>query len=301
LSEKNDIERFNGGVLVWGGIAARGTLGWDSFISRLPRGLAGFTLIELLVVIAIIAILAALLLPSLSRSKYQAHRTSCLNNIRQMYIAQINYADDFKGHFCNHQDGSPDYQKTLTTMPNDIVDLMRRTYVPNTKLLICPVMELSGDAAFTLAGAYAGTYGTDWDSYTNDMIATAYMWLANFTDDDGKQPQYLDASGVVSPNATQNEPAWPTKESDCTSQRAFMTHRVSYTVDNGVYFDNGHLGRLGINPNADPSKPFPVTGWATSADQPVGYADGSVIIHSRMQYLPRAYGGATSGTTYYFY
>jgi len=53
-----------------------------------------FTLIELLVVIAIIAILAALLLPSLARSKEQALNVVCLNNLRQLQVCFHLYALD---------------------------------------------------------------------------------------------------------------------------------------------------------------------------------------------------------------
>jgi len=54
----------------------------------------GFTLIEVLVVICIIGVLTGLLLPVISQARSYAHKTTCLNNLRQIGIALGMYLSD---------------------------------------------------------------------------------------------------------------------------------------------------------------------------------------------------------------
>ncbi len=62
---------------------------------RRIRLFQGFTLIELLVVIAIIAILAAILFPVFAQAREKARASACLNNLKQIGMAAMQYVGDW--------------------------------------------------------------------------------------------------------------------------------------------------------------------------------------------------------------
>jgi len=93
----------------------------------------GFTLIELLVVIAIIAILAAILFPVFAKVREKARQTSCLNNIKQMGLAELQYLQD--------------NDETFSPAGNFLVSL--QPYTKSTLLAACPSALTAGANAYS--------------------------------------------------------------------------------------------------------------------------------------------------------
>jgi len=133
-------------------------------ISNRKRGgfPTGFTLIELLVVIAIIALLMAMLMPALERAREQGQRIVCLNNLHQLTLGWLLYADDNEDKLVNGATGFSDidtgwgkhideiawvdaFPSDLDTAIQGIKDGALWPYTGNVKLYRCPT-GLAGEA-----------------------------------------------------------------------------------------------------------------------------------------------------------
>jgi prepilin-type N-terminal cleavage/methylation domain-containing protein len=86
----------------------------------------GFSMTELLVVLAVIAMLAALLIPTLSRSRNTAYRVYCLHNLGQIQLASSMYSMDNAGILPPHEPGSK--------WPSQLQSVLK-----NPRVLFCPV------------------------------------------------------------------------------------------------------------------------------------------------------------------
>ena len=175
----------------------------------------GFTLIELLVVIAIIAVLMAILMPALNRVKEQGKRATCLNNLKQLNLAWIMYADENDDNLVNgdtgeysiHQNETPwvlkDWEANMTELEK--INAIKRgalwPYTKELRLYKCPTVNkiVRGSTQEEIFRTYSVADSMnckDWPGMNAKMIKKR-MDIPNpayrivFVDDGGTTPSAL--------------------------------------------------------------------------------------------------------------
>lgn len=171
-----------------------------------PGKHVGFTLIELLIVIAIIAVLLTLLAPALHRARTQTRETLCKNNLRQIVMSAIYYANDNKGKFYKKQaNGTPwPFIWWATSFPPDTdgrvffdgyldgfilqqpgVWTQGIDFAP--KVLYCPVVNASDTPYFGFGKMWPTNQGGSWRPFQGSYayfnpgdIKNSGIWRSNF-------------------------------------------------------------------------------------------------------------------------
>ncbi len=127
------------------------------FGNRRGRMESAFTLVELLVVIAIIGILIGMLLPAVQSVREAARRTACLNNVRQIGLATLNYESAFRS-----------LPPSFEIVPGTILDGNNGSWSVHGRIL--PFVEQSGARNLI-------DLNMAWDAQTDTGVPTTRMPL----------------------------------------------------------------------------------------------------------------------------
>jgi len=245
-------EAQHGGAGKAGRVNATENEVWSEARVARPAGL-GFTLIELLVVIAIIAVLAGLLLPALGRAKSLAQEKSCSNNLRQVNLTLLLYADDHGEFF-----------PLEWTEHNPHSNLMARleAYQPGvTRAMYCPqapfLERYARDPAYTPKGGIDSVVDTPTNRAAGNISYVYWSFQANkycpeaggyWRETKDFVPRQIKSTEVVWLDETRAQPqAGPTERwvmCDFFRQGAPFPHGRSHARGLNIVYLDGHVALM---------------------------------------------------------
>lgn len=122
----------------------------------------GFTLVELMVVIGILAILISILVPVISKARWQARITTCSANLRNMAIACVSYARANHGEFPSMP--MPGTGANTWDVALGFYDALRKEGMPHLSVF-CPASD------------DYDTSQASFDTYTTFKILSYNVWI----------------------------------------------------------------------------------------------------------------------------
>lgn len=122
----------------------------------------GFTLLELLIVIGILMLLISILMPTVSRARFQSQRLVCTANLHQWTAAAAHYASEHRGYLPRHDTISTGGD--LWDVDPGFVRMMTGAYSFPRQALACPLVD-------------ANSRDDNFNAYTEFRIIGYMVWI----------------------------------------------------------------------------------------------------------------------------